>query len=65
MYDPDGPTFRITTDHDEPLGDVVLVKIYGQVLREYRLHPEQNSTDRTGSSAASSPWACCSGGPCT
>lgn len=40
MHDPDGPTYRITTDRHEPQGDAVHVKSYGQVLREYRLHPE-------------------------
>jgi hypothetical protein len=40
MYDPDGPTYRITTDHQDLHGDTVHVKSCGQVLREYRLHPE-------------------------
>ncbi len=40
MYDPDGPTYGITTDRDDPYASAVLVKSYGQVLREYRLHPE-------------------------
>jgi len=40
MYDPDGPTYRITTDREDSRPDGVLVKSYGQVLHEYRLHPE-------------------------
>lgn len=40
MYDPDGPTYRITTDRQDTRPDGVLVKSYGQVLREYRLRPE-------------------------
>ncbi len=40
MYQPNGPTNRITTDRHDPNGRAVLVKSYEQVLREYRLHPE-------------------------
>ncbi len=40
MYDPAGPTYRITTDREDLHASAVLVKSYGQVLREYRLHPE-------------------------
>jgi hypothetical protein len=41
LYDPDGPAYRITTDRDAPVEpDLVIVKSYAQVLREYRLHPE-------------------------
>jgi hypothetical protein len=40
MYDPDGPTYRIATEGEGPLRDSVRVKSYGQVLHEYRLHPE-------------------------
>lgn len=40
MYDPDDSTYRITTDREDLRRGAVLVKSYGQVLREYRLHPE-------------------------
>ncbi len=40
MYQPNGPTYRITTNRDDPQSRTVLVKSYEQVLREYRLHPE-------------------------
>ena len=41
VYDPDGPSYRITTDRDAPVQpDLVIVKSYGQVLRDYLLHPE-------------------------
>jgi hypothetical protein len=41
IYDPDGPSYRITTDQTAPAAaDVVIVKSYGDVLREYRVHPE-------------------------
>lgn len=41
LYDPDGPTYRITTDRDAPASpDLVVVKSYANVLRDYRLHPE-------------------------
>ncbi len=41
LYDPDGPTYRITTHRGAPAEpDLVVVKSYADVLREYRLHPE-------------------------
>lgn len=41
LYDPDGPTYRITTDRQAPPEpDLVIVKDYATVLRNYRLHPE-------------------------
>ncbi len=40
MYEPDGSTYRITTDRHDLRSDAVHVKSYGQVLREYRRHPE-------------------------
>lgn len=42
LYDPDGRTYRITTDPNAPAEpDLAVVKSYQQVLREYRLHPER------------------------
>jgi hypothetical protein len=41
IYDPDGPSYRITTDKEAPVAaDLVIVKSYANVIREYRLHPE-------------------------
>jgi hypothetical protein len=41
IYDPDGPSYRITTDRDAPAApNLVVVKSYADVLREYRIHPE-------------------------
>jgi hypothetical protein len=41
IYDPDGPSYRITTDKTAPAAaDLVIVKSYGDVLREYRFHSE-------------------------
>ncbi len=41
LYDPDGRTYRITTDRNAPAEpDLVIAKSYQHVLREYRLHPE-------------------------
>ncbi|HEX2809223.1 MAG TPA: hypothetical protein VHN80_23915, partial [Kineosporiaceae bacterium] len=49
LYDPDGPTYRITTDRDAPAEpDLAIVKSYGQVLREYRLHPEHKFSGPDG-----------------
>lgn len=41
LYDPNGPTYRITTDkHAPPEPDLVIVKSYRDILTEYRTHPE-------------------------
>jgi hypothetical protein len=41
IYDPDGPSYRITTDWTSAAeADVVIVKSHADVLREYRVHPE-------------------------
>jgi hypothetical protein len=41
IYDTDGRSYRITTDRDAPAApDLVVVKSYADVLREYRIHPE-------------------------
>jgi hypothetical protein len=41
IYDPDGPSYRITTDKTAPAAsDLVIVKSYGDILRDYRVHPE-------------------------
>jgi hypothetical protein len=41
IYDPDGPSYRITTDKlAPPAGDLAIVKSYADILREYRMHPE-------------------------
>jgi hypothetical protein len=41
IYDPDGPSYRITTDRTAPPEpDFAAVKSYADVLREYRVHPE-------------------------
>jgi hypothetical protein len=41
IYDRDGPGYRITTDKTAPPDpDLVVVKSYADVLREYRMHPE-------------------------
>jgi hypothetical protein len=41
IYDPDGPSYRITTDWTAVAeADVVVVKSYADVLHEYRVHPE-------------------------
>jgi hypothetical protein len=41
IYDPDGPSYRITTDRRAaPAPDRAVVKSYADVLREYRVHPE-------------------------
>lgn len=49
LYDPDGPIYRITTEQNAPVeDDVAVVKSHGQVLREYRLHPECKSHGPTG-----------------
>lgn len=49
LYDPDGPTYTITTgtDQNRPT-DAVGVKSFGQVLREYRVHPEYKFDDSQG-----------------
>jgi hypothetical protein len=49
LYDSDGPTYRITTDRHAPAEpDLAIVKSYGQVLREYRLHPEHKFSGPDG-----------------
>ncbi len=49
LYNPDGPTYRITTNRTAPAeAGTVIVKSYGQVLREYRLHPEHKFQDVDG-----------------
>jgi hypothetical protein len=41
IYDPDEPSYHITTDKTAaPAADLVIVKSYGDVLRQYRIHPE-------------------------
>jgi hypothetical protein len=41
IYDPDGASYRITTDKTAPPEPhLVIVKSYADVLREYRMHPE-------------------------
>jgi hypothetical protein len=42
LYDPHGRTYRITTSRLEAADDpeLVLAKSYGQVIRDYLLHPE-------------------------
>jgi hypothetical protein len=41
IYDPDGPSYRITTDKTAAAApELVVVKSYADVLREYRIHPE-------------------------
>jgi hypothetical protein len=41
IYDPDGPNYRITTQWTpEATPGLVVVRSYGDILREYRLHPE-------------------------
>ncbi len=41
IYDPDGPSHRITTDKSAPASaNLVVVKSYADVLRDYRIHPE-------------------------
>lgn len=41
LYDPSGPSYRITTDQlAPPSDDVAVATSYTQVLREYRVHPE-------------------------
>jgi hypothetical protein len=49
IYDPDGPSYRITTDKTAPPEpDLAIVKSYADVLREYQTHPEHkfNGPDR-------------------
>jgi hypothetical protein len=41
IYDPDGPSYRITTEWTPAAAaDLVVVKSYGDILRDYRIHPE-------------------------
>jgi len=41
LYDPDGPNYRLTTNFGEPPhAHLAVAKSCGQVLREYRAHPE-------------------------
>jgi hypothetical protein len=41
IYDPDGPSYRITTTKTaSPEPDLAVVKSYRDVLREYLIHPE-------------------------
>lgn len=41
LYDPDGPNYRLTTNFGEaPHAHLAVAKSYGQILREYRAHPE-------------------------
>ncbi len=41
LYDPNGPSYRITTDWQaESIPDVAVVQRYARVLRDYRLHLE-------------------------
>jgi len=41
LYDPASPDYRLTTDFEEPPdAQLAVAKSYGQVLREYRAHPE-------------------------
>jgi hypothetical protein len=41
IYDPDGPSYRITTDKTAPAEPgLAVVKSYADVLRDYRIHPE-------------------------
>jgi hypothetical protein len=41
VYDPDGSSYRITTDRAAPVEpNVAVAKSYGDILREYRVHPE-------------------------
>ena len=49
-YDPNGPAYRVTTVWAlTPEQRVAVVKSYGQVLREYRLHPEHKFDGPDGS----------------
>ncbi len=44
QYDPDGPSYRINPYRPSPVQPgLVLVKSYGHVLSEYRVHPEHKS----------------------
>jgi hypothetical protein len=41
IYDPNGPSYRITTDRmAAPAPDLAVVKSYADILSEYRVHPE-------------------------
>jgi hypothetical protein len=50
LYDPQGRTYRLTVDREEfdANPDLVLAKSYGQVIRDYRLHPEHKFTAADG-----------------
>ncbi len=49
LYDPAGPTYRITTDSHAPQAcGLVTVKTYGDVLRQYQNHPEHKFADAAG-----------------
>lgn len=40
-YDPDGPSYNITTDKESPADEFLgIVQSYADVLHQYRLHPE-------------------------
>jgi hypothetical protein len=49
LYDPDGPSYRITTDKTAPVEpNLVVVRSYRDVLLEYRTHPEHKFHDSNG-----------------
>lgn len=48
LYDPDTGPVEVTTEWNIDATNRVVIKTYGQIIREYARHPEAKSLDRTG-----------------
>jgi hypothetical protein len=49
IYDPDGPSYHLTTERTAPaVPELVLVRSYADILREYRVHPEYKFNGHDG-----------------